>query len=271
MKCVVAGSILLLGVAAFTPAGATDLPVKAPIAMPVKAPVAPVWDWTGFYVGGNVGYSFGDWDNSGLASTGSPNVDGWLGGLQGGYNWQINQSFVVGLEADIQITDEKASEDPGATTVTDVGVKGFHTITTTTTDNEWKFPWFGTFRGRVGFLPDPTLLIYGTGGLAFGEFKMSSSTTSVAQLYRGVVGTTTTPVGGPTTTLGPSYSDSKTRVGWTIGAGLEKKFSPEWSAKLEYLYLDFGTATFLSGTGLDTDVHLRDHVVRVGLNYQFSH
>ena len=99
---------------------------------------------------------------------------------------------------------------------------------------------------------------------------MSSQATSVSQVYRGAVGTTTNPVGGPTTTVGPGYSDSKTRVGWTVGAGIEKKFSPNWSAKLEYLYLDFGTQTFLSGTGLDTDVHLRDHIVRLGLNYQFN-
>jgi outer membrane immunogenic protein len=269
MQRVVFGSIALLILAAANPAQATDLPVKAPIAMPVKAPLDPVWDWTGFYVGGNAGYSFGNWSNSGLASTGSPNVDGWLGGLQGGYNWQINRSFVVGLEADIQITGERASENPGVTTVTDVAAGALHTISTTTTNNEWKFPWFGTFRGRVGALLDPTLLIYGTGGLAFGEFKMSSQATTVAQTYRGAVGTTTNPIGGPTTTVGAGFSDSKTKIGWTLGAGFEKKFSQNWSVKLEYLYLDFGTETFLAGTGLDTNVHLRDHVARVGVNYQF--
>ena len=150
------------------------------------------------------------------------------------------------------------------------GGAGFHTITTTTAANEWKFPWFGTFRGRVGALVDPTTLVYGTGGLAVGNFKMSSTATAVAQGYRGAVGTTTNPLGGPITTIAASVSDNATLAGWAIGAGLEKKFAPHWSAKVEYLYLDFGSRTFLSGTGLDTSVRLRDHIVRVGLNYALN-
>jgi len=59
-------------------------------------------------------------------------------------------------------------------------------------------------------------------------------------------------------------------VGWTLGAGLEKKFTPNWSAKLEYLYVDLGTKTFFSGTGNDVDVRFRDHILRAGINYQFG-
>ena len=256
-------------------ASAADMPVRA---MPVKAPIAAVWDWTGFYVGANVGYSWGNWSNSGIASTSSPAVNGVLGGLQTGYNWQLNRTWVVGLEGDIQITGEKASEGAGGLTTTDVlgatafpggGVGGFHTITNTTSANDWKFPWFGTFRGRVGALVDPTTLIYGTGGLAVGNFKMTSTATSVATGFRGAIGTTTGAI-GTATTAGATLSDSTTRVGLALGAGIEKKFSPNWSAKVEYLYLDFGSRTFLSGTGFDTNVRLRDHIVRVGLNYQFK-
>jgi outer membrane immunogenic protein len=277
MKKYLLGGLAMLAVAVSAPASAADMAVKA---MPVKAPIIPVWNWTGFYVGANVGYSWGNWANNGLASTSTPRVNGVLGGLQAGYNWQLNSTWVVGLEGDIQITGQKASEGAGGLTTTDVlGAAafpgggpgaGFHTITTTSAANDWKNPWFGTFRGRVGALIDPTTLVYGTGGLAFGNFKMSSTATSVASGFRGAIGTTTGQIGTTTTTVGAAQSDSTTRLGWALGAGIEKKFTPNWSAKLEYLYLDYGTRTFLTGTGLDTSVRLRDHIVRVGLNYQFK-
>ena len=251
-------------------ASAADMPVKAPLAPPAVIP----YSWTGFYVGINGGYSWGPWHSTDLSGvTVDPKVDGWLGGLQAGYNWQIDQRWVIGLEGDIQITGEKDS-DPGISITTDVQGTGnfaaFHTITSTTVANEWKFPWFGTFRGRVGALIDPTLLIYGTGGLAVGNFKVSSAATTTTQTFRGVVGTTTNPLGPPVTTGGGSVSETTTRVGWALGAGLEKKFTPNWSAKLEYLYLDFGTDTFFSDTGSNLDIKLRDHILRVGLNYRFN-
>ena len=181
---------------------------------------------------------------------------------------------MVGLEGDIQITGARASENPGGSVTTDIADPAsqgaLHTITTQTWANDWKFPWFATFRGRVGALPDPTWLVYATGGLAVGNFKMSSQSTIVTQTFRGVVGTTTNPLGPPTVISGPGFSDSTTELGWTVGGGVEKKFARNWSAKLEYLYLDFGTHTFLSGTGFDTSVRLRDHVLRAGINYQFD-
>jgi len=111
------------------------------------------------------------------------------------------------------------------------------------------------------------LLLYVTGGLAVGEFKVSSNTTTTLQRFLGT--TSTTPSGAPVT-VGTSLSQSTTRAGWTLGAGLEKKFTPNWSAKLEYLYLDFGENTFFSSTGSDLNVKLRDHIVRAGLNYRFN-
>jgi outer membrane immunogenic protein len=244
-------------------AAAADLPVKAP----AYKPPPPVAYWTGFYVGINGGYSWGPWDSADLSGiTTSPKVDGWLGGLQAGYNWQIDRTWVIGLEGDVQITGERRSQN-GTTSTLIPFSSDFHFVETQTVGGEWKFPWFATFRGRVGALLDPTLLLYVTGGLAVGEFKVSSNTTTTLQRFLGT--TSTTPSGAPVT-VGTSLSQSTTRAGWTLGAGLEKKFTPNWSAKLEYLYLDFGENTFFSSTGSDLNVKLRDHIVRAGLNYRFN-
>jgi opacity protein-like surface antigen len=250
---------------------ATDMPLKAP-----PAPIVVPYDWTGFYIGINGGYSWGRWNNDGLASVTDANVDGWLGGGQIGYNWQFNQRWVFGLEADIQFTNEKDSEDPGVISVTDLPggpppfdlANTFHTITTTTFANSWDFPWFATFRARFGALVDPTLLLYATGGLAVGEFKFESTANSVGLTYRGPVGTVNLPLLA-TTIASTTLSESTTRAGFALGAGVEKKFDQHWSVKLEYLYLDFGSHTFLDGTPSATSIHLRDHVARIGLNYKF--
>jgi outer membrane immunogenic protein len=276
MKRILVGSAAALTLFTATGALAADLPAKVYTKAPVVAAV--VWDWTGFYVGGNVGYSWSKWGNSGLASTSSPSVNGALGGLQAGYNWQLNPTWVVGLEGDIQITGERASEALGNTIITDVAggpppftdPAAFHTITTTTFANQWKFPWFGTFRGRIGGLVDPTTLIYATGGLAVGNFKFSSQATTMGQSFRGVVGTTTSPIAASATTAVAALSESSTQAGFAIGAGIEKKFTPSWSVKAEYLYLGFGTHTFLSGTGSATQFRPHDNIVRVGLNYEFN-
>jgi outer membrane immunogenic protein len=252
-----------------TSAHAADLPVKA-------APLAPtpVLTWTGFYLGGNAGYSWGDWDRNGLGGIASPSVDGWVLGLQAGYNWQVSPVWVVGVEGDIQITGQKASEF-GALLASDVAggpppftdPAAFHTITTGSFGNEWKLPWFATFRGRIGGLVDPSLLIYATGGLAVGQFEGSSAAVLSSTTYRGQIGTTTNPVLGPVVAAGAGFSDSTTQLGWTVGAGLEKKFTPNWSAKAEYLYMDYGTHSF-GPLGL-AQVKLRDNIARVGVNYQF--
>ena len=102
-------------------ASAADMPVKAPL-----APAIIPYSWTGFYVGANVGYAWGPWDASASqiifdpSTTHDPKVDGWLGGLQAGYNWQSGR-WVFGVEGDIQITGAKDSDNwsaPGAPPVT---------------------------------------------------------------------------------------------------------------------------------------------------------
>ncbi|RXH29788.1 hypothetical protein XH99_11630 [Bradyrhizobium nanningense] len=235
----------------------------------VKAPamVDPIWSWTGFYAGANGGYSWGR-SNASVLPT-SPlgvnirqNVDGGLGGVQVGYNWQVDPKWVLGVEADIQGTGERGrSIDP--LLAVRIGSVGFSGSTNSSTD----FPWFATFRGRAGLLADPSLLLYATGGLAVGEVKFGTQATLTAQLFDG---NSNTPIGAPITVVGPAVSESKTRWGWTAGAGVEKKFNRNWSAKLEYLYIDLGSSTYFGGTVNSTSVSFHDHVLRAGFNYAFS-
>jgi len=268
-----------------TGAMAADLPVKAP---PM---VAPVWNWTGFYIGANGGYSWGRANTSILPLTGSPfptvpfaafhqSVDGGLGGGQAGYNWQVDPKWLVGVEADIQGTGERSST--GLTTSTGrygssaIGLPvgpgpDFNAIATLATNLSYDLQWFATFRGRVGFLATPQTLLYGTGGLAVGEFNYSAgaSTLSIAVFGPGLAGTTPTGVAF-SLPVGPAASSTDTRVGWTLGGGIEHKFTPNWSGKLEYLYMDFGTKTYFAGTGSQADVSFRDQVLRAGINYEFT-
>jgi outer membrane immunogenic protein len=222
----------------------------------------------------NVGYSFGPWSSSnpttvgntncfngtGFVNSASPSVNGVLGGGQVGYNWQQN-NFVFGLEGDFQWSGEKTSNNGSLTTL---GDDRFTIVQSSSSD--WKLDWLATFRGRAGILIAPQWLLYGTGGLALGEAKYSNTTTASV--------TTTTLAGTPLPLLSRSVtvssSEAKTRTGWTIGAGVETKIAKNWTAKLEYLYVDLGSYTYLAGTGLDTNVKLRDYIVRVGVNYLFN-
>jgi outer membrane immunogenic protein len=264
----IAAAASLLTTSAFAADLAARPYTKAPL--PVAA---PVYAWTGFYVGLNGGYSWGRTDTTLFAGTAlatplRQDVNGGLFGGQIGYNWQVDPRWVLGLEADGQWTDQHSSRNDFLGTTSLVLAGGdFHIVTTTSAADEWRLPWFATFRGRVGFLADPTLLLYGTGGLAVGEVKFSTQTTVTSQLFLG--STSTTPAGPPVTTVAAA-SESQTRVGWTLGAGLEKKFTPNWSVKLEYLYIDFGTKTYFGGTANQADVRFHDHIFRAGFNYAFS-
>jgi outer membrane immunogenic protein len=243
-----------------------------------KAPpmiVDPGYNWTGFYAGINGGYSWGRATET--VPVGAPfsafaskqQVDGGLAGGQIGYNWQVDPKWVLGLEADAQWTGERGSSTfflgtlRGPTPGND-----FNFVASATVDNETKLPWFATFRGRAGFLADPSLLLYMTGGLAVGEVSYRTQTTATLQLFGpGTAGTTPQ---GPAVTAATAFSERQTRVGWVVGAGLEKKFSREWSAKFEYLYMDLGSKTYFGGTANAVDVSFHDQIVRAGINYQFT-
>lgn len=148
MKKYLLASVAALGLVAAGAASAADLPSrKGPIAAPVYMP--PAFSWTGFYVGANAGYGFGNVNANGFANVGD--LDGFVGGGQVGYNYQMGQ-FVLGLEADLQAADLSSGNNLGL-----VGVK---------TD------YFGTVRARVGVAFD-RFMPYITGGWAYGNVKTS--------------------------------------------------------------------------------------------------
>lgn len=203
----------------------------------INAEPAAVHDWSGVYVGGQIGYGFGRID----AAYNLPNTptirgsqdydtDGFLGGVQVGYNYQIN-AVVLGVEADFS----------GA------GIKGHSgEITSGLGDSyDTKVDWFGTLRVRAGYAFDRTL-IYGTGGFAYG---------SVENQY----------LDGPVN----SFSEKNTKGGWTIGAGVEQAITDQWSAKFEYQYVDLGDQTIDYGANSSTTFDAKFNTVKIGMNYKF--
>jgi outer membrane immunogenic protein len=201
--------------------------------MPTKAytsPLnpAPVTTWTGFYVGVNAGYGWANVGNPTGGAGSSNNLTGFVGGGQLGYNWQVG-ALVFGLEADIQGSAQKRSD-----TATILGIP--FTV-------DQKIPWFATARGRLGYAFGPWML-YATGGAAWLNYKLSVSA------------------------LGTTVSDNATKAAWTLGGGVEWMMIQNWSAKLEYLYIDTGS-TSVTLFGVPFNARAKDNLVRVGLNYHF--
>jgi len=215
-------------------ARAADLPVKAPVRT-----TAAAFNWTGCYGGGNVGYGWARASATvsalGIDESGSETLTGVVAGGQLGCNYQVS-NIVFGLEGDFQGTSERHTSSLSA-----LG------ITVTTKDT---LPWFATARGRLGVAAN-NWLFYGTGGWAYAEFK------SVATVTGLVTG---------------SFSTSNERSMWVAGGGVENMFMPNWSWKLEYLYMTTGSftnATTVAGIPITTVAKFNDNVVRVGLNYHF--
>lgn len=252
-----------------TPAFAADMAVKAPPPAP-----APIYNWTGWYVGGNIGFGWGDADTSYtplptavgfgdlLPTTLGLHPDGVIGGIQAGYNWQIN-SWVLGIEADFQGSDMHDSVLGPIIQNNGILRPGSALTASEKTD------WFGTLRGRVGFTVIDTLLVYGTGGLAYGSVNYAANSNFIPP------GTQQYPV-----------NFSQTKTGWTAGAGAEWAFTGNWTAKIEYLHYDLGDESTIAngvpglpggtcGGGPTAFCQVGDKwktsadIVRVGLNYQF--
>jgi outer membrane immunogenic protein len=254
-------------------AKAADLPVESvykggPL-------IVPVYDWTGFYAGISGGYSRGNASNgytmTGFAPfAGSTRMDGGVFGGQAGFNWQANRNFVVGLEADLQGTWQNGTDGPPAVSTTSCVIVGvLCTNTTNTIGVDEKLRWFGTARGRVGFLPWDHVMLFVTGGAAFGEVESNATITNTAiPTFFG------TPLGSTKTFA--SGTAINTHGGYTVGGGSEWVLSGPWTAKLEYLFVDLGTVnnTFNGGGTVVPMVvatsHVRDNIIRVGINYRFG-
>jgi outer membrane immunogenic protein len=233
---------------------------------PPPPPPAPVYNWTGWYVGGNVGYSWGrgapTFTGSALGTslTGPGNLDGVIGGVQIGYDWQNSATWVGGLEADFQWADEKNSGNFSATTN---DCEGICSISGTIGS---QIHWFDTVRGRLGWLYNPTTMVYGTAGVAYGKVSINGSLTN--SCTQGLCATS------PNGTF--AFSSSSMNVGWTIGGGVRGIVpgAPAWVWKVEYLYIDLGT---LNGSGFDPifrgatvwNANFTDNILRFGLDYHF--
>jgi outer membrane immunogenic protein len=267
-----------IGLAGLAWLAAASLGHAADLTPAYKAPVAavaPVATWTGFYIGGNVGYGW-DTGSTGVSARStdpvlapvlaallaggsfptalSTSAKGVIGGGQAGYNWQMSQ-WLFGLEADIQGSGIRGTATQALTPAL---------FDATSTGVTKSIDWFGTARARLGVLATPQWLLYATGGLAYGQTNTSFNTTDVPF---GCVAAATICANG---------SSSSVRAGWTVGAGTEAMLGANWSVKVEYLYIDLGRssvdtpASTVPAIIFTTSTAFRDQIVRVGLNYHFD-
>ena len=200
------------------PAMAADL-APQPVEPLPAAPVYLPFSWTGFYIGAHAGGAFSNGDSNLAAPLDSFDANGFVGGVHAGYNYQMNQ-FVLGIEGDFDGTSIS-----GKATDPVLGV------------NKLSVPWQGSVRARLGYAWD-RFLLYGTGGAAFADAKVS---------------------GG----------DSKTLAGWTVGAGVEYAFTDSWSGRLEYRYTDFQSASFTTPALGTFKNRLNENQVLLGISYKF--
>jgi high affinity Mn2+ porin len=209
-----------------SPAGAADLPVKAP-------QFRPAFDWSGFYIGAHTGYGRGSssavlTDPQIAASSGT--FGGVIGGVQAGYNVRLPSGLLLGVEADLSFPNVLASNSIASR------------LTTARSDVTEQWDYVGTARGRIGYTNGPWLA-YATGGLAFtGERFINSPA------------------------VGDEEKDIHLRLGWAAGAGLEYGFAPHWSVRLEYLYSQFERANIRFPSGAQYNSTLDFQSLRIGLN-----
>ncbi|MCK1652107.1 porin family protein [Bradyrhizobium sp. 149] len=268
-KLLLAVTAVVLGSASVQAADLAAQYTKAPM-------MAAAYNWTGFYVGGNVGGAWGSSDPSTstvfspvgyFAASSVPaintvgaqgvNSSSVTGGFSAGYNWQVNHA-VLGLEGDINYFGFKGSATGSA-------LYPCCAPTSFTVSSQVSADWLATIRGRIGFLAAPTWLLYATGGAAIAEVKGNFNFTDTFSLAT------------------ESAAIRDTRVGWTAGVGTEYAVGGGWSLKAEYLYVDLGRSTVTStnltgfaGTAPSPSnvythsIDLKSNIVRVGVNYKFG-
>ncbi len=227
MKKILLATVAVVALGATVPALAADL-AAAPRYTKAPAYATPIYNWTGFYIGGHVGGGFAG-DNSVLGSS------RFLGGIQGGADYQFAPNWVAGIEAQYSwaANNNGSLLFPGGTLVN------------SNSDQ------LGSVTGRLGYTFGPALL-YAKGGYAWKDGDHLTAT-----------------LGGVPVAFTTSGNH---RDGYTVGTGLEYMFAPNWSAKLEYMYYNFGSTTFLTGPAGLAGSRFNDdeHVVKVGVNYRFN-
>jgi len=247
MKRKLSATLLAITGVAFAfclPASAADLGVR-----PAAVPPPPTYPWNGFYVGGNLGGAFSiERETVGSAFLGNPatfstNPSGVLGGFQAGYNLQFSPQWLIGIEGEFDFTSAQGTGNVNTQMVgpTPPGQAG-----ALTTDHNW----YATLDGRLGYVMGP-LLLYGKGGVAWMDAKYSFVAVGAV--------------------IGPS-TVTATRTGWTAGGGIEAFITPRWSAKLEYDFLDFATASYgfpITGTAISFN-NTQVHEVKLGVNYHWQ-
>jgi outer membrane immunogenic protein len=240
MRRIIVASLLLLS---NTAVGlAADLP-RSSYAPPM---VPPPFSWSGFYLGGNFGGGIttasSDFSVAGIPiGTIDNNLKGAVGGVQGGFNWQTGPAL-LGVEADIQLSGMSGTLNTPCATAACL-------ITASFTQ---KMPWFGTVRGRLGYATN-SWLVYATGGYAYAQIDTDASASAPG--------------------FAAQFTRSEMRNGWTAGGGIEVALNRNWSARLEYLYMDFGKVdnpwvlTVLPT--IDDNARITTNVVRAGVDFRY--
>jgi outer membrane immunogenic protein len=280
MKRFVLAAISLVAFAVASPASAADLAAR-PYTKAPPLPSAAVYDWAGFYIGGNVGGAWTDFNGSNTVPCSAacpffvpPNADAinanarfkgsngsFTGGGQAGYNWQLG-AVVTGVEADINWVGAKSDLTSTLPYVTNPANGNRF-------DNSARADWIATIRGRLGMTAGSNLLLYVTGGAAIAGLKLTSTVTELVPI----------PVGNCALFHCGTSSVDTTKLGWTAGGGAEFAIDRNWSIKAEYLYSKFGgvgsTTTYALASGasaqpINHNVDTTIQMGRVGFNYRFG-
>jgi outer membrane immunogenic protein len=213
---------------------AADLPV------PSLPPPLPVYNWTGFYLGINGGFGTGNsnWSDGAIGTTGSFPISGYLIGGTAGINYQIAE-YVFGIEGDGDWTN--LTGNSGST------CGAISAVVTPPVGCQTQSQWLATVRGRVGYAFD-RILVYGTAGAAFGSVQTGLNP--------------------------PSTFDSTIEAGWAVGGGLEYAFAQNWTAKVEYLFVDLPNISCTTvgncGGAAGSIVSFNENIFRAGVNFKFG-
>ncbi|MGE0564980.1 MAG: outer membrane protein [Pseudolabrys sp.] len=293
------GFFISAAVAASLITFAQEAPAQPPSAQP---PSAQIDRWTGWYVGLNAG---GVWGSDPVSTTASNSAfcappscnravdfanasiqgatgvfplrtDGFIGGGQFGYNWKIASRWIAGFEADVQGL-ASAGNSSAASASYDVSGFANHSVGTDLSVSK-SINFLGTVRGRLGYLLVPRLLVFGTGGFAYGHVK-----TNLA-ISQNLIGA---GLGNFAASYGTVLNASRIQGGWVLGGGFEWMFASHWTARVEYLHYDLGSVTatgqlanrivspspptpYYFVNNVQSTTRFYGDIVRVGLNFFFG-